>query len=244
MDKMRRGWASQHWRSPMVREQVQPDRVCWRLPMVSMIPEESLARLEELFGEKFIKFNKKEVHALVTADVEGVVDNSRMRQICTIHAADVTRLLQGLVAEGALVREGQGRWSRYRLPETSHSVHKVAGDSVHKVGDSVHKAAGDSVHSAELLAIAQPARSQKRLQPAEMERIILELCQGRWLTRNQLSELLDRNPDGLRSRFLTPMVAHGHLRLRYPDKPNRADQAYTAGDPVKENPAFLEKDLN
>ena len=233
VDKMRRRWASQHWRSPMVREQVQPDRVCWRLPMVSLIPEESLARLEELFGEKFSKFNKNEVQALVTADVEGVVDNSRMRQICTIHAADVTRLLQGLVAKGALVQEGQGRWSRYRLPETSHSVHKVAGDSVHKVGDSVHKAAGDSVHSAELLAIAQPARSQKRLQPAEMERIILELCQGRWLTRNQLSGLLDRNPDGLRSRFLTPMVAHGHLRLRYPDKPNRADQAYTAGDPVK-----------
>jgi len=242
VDKMRRGWASQHWRSPMVREQVQPDRVCWRLPMVSLIPEESLVRLEELFGKKFSKFNKNEVQALVTADVEGVVDNSRMRQICTIHAADVTRLLQGLVAKGALVQEGQGRWSRYRLPETSHSVHKVAGGSVHKVGDSVHKVAGDSVHSAELLAIAQPARSQKRLQPAEMERIILELCQGRWLTRNQLSELLDRNPDGLRSRFLTPMVAHGRLRLRYPDKPNRADQAYTAGGSAKENPEFLEKD--
>lgn len=237
VDKMRRGWASQHWRSPMVREQVQPDRVCWRLPMVSLIPEESLARLGELFGEKFSKFNKNEVQVLVTADVEGVVDNSCMRQICTIHAADVTRLLQGLVAKGALVQEGQGRWSRYRLPETSHSVHKVAGDSV-------HKAARDSVHGAELLAIAQHARSQKRLQPAEMERIILELCQGRWLTRNQLSELLDRNPDGLRSRFLTPMVAHGRLRLRYPDKPNRADQAYTAGDSAKENPAFLGKDLN
>jgi len=64
-----------------------------------------------------------------------------------------------------------------------------------------------------------------------MERIILELCQGRWLNRTDLAELLDRNPDGLRSRFLTPMVAHGHLRLRYPDKPNRADQAYTAGQP-------------
>ena len=241
VDKMRRGWASQHWRSPMVREQVQPDRVCWRLPMVSLIPEESLTRLGELFGEQFSKFNKNEIQALVTADVEGVVDNSRMRQICTIHAADVTRLLQGLVAKGALVQEGQGRWSRYRLPEISRSVHKPAGGSVHKVGDSVHKAADDSVHSAELLAIAQPARSQKRLQPAETERIILELCQGRWLTRNQLSELLARNPDGLRSRFLTPMVAHGRLRLRYPDKPNRADQAYTAGGSAKENPAFFRK---
>jgi ATP-dependent DNA helicase RecG len=72
-----------------------------------------------------------------------------------------------------------------------------------------------------------------------MEGIILRLCRDRWLTRNDLAELLTRNPDGLRSRFLTPMVAHGRLRLRYPDKPNRVDQAYTAGDSVKENAASL-----
>lgn len=39
--------------------------------------------------------------------------------------------------------------------------------------------------------------------------------------------------------MLTPMVAHGRLRLRYPDKPNRADQAYTADDLVKEDDVSL-----
>lgn len=78
------------------------------------------------------------------------------------------------------------------------------------------------------MAIAAPANSQQRLQPKRMEEIILELCQERWLTRNQLADLLNRHPDGLRQRFLNPMVTHGLLRLRYPDKPNRADQAYTA----------------
>lgn len=237
VDKMRQGWASQHWRSPMIREQVQPERVSWRLPMVSLIPDESLARLEDLFGRKLNQFSKNEVQALVTADIEGTVDNSRMRQICAIHAADVTRLLQGLVARGALLQEGQGRWSRYRLPETSHSVHK-AGDSVHTGGGSVHKP-GDSEHSDALRVIAAPARNRQRLQPEDMERIILELCQGCWLTRNQLAELLDRHPDGLRSRFLTPLVAHERLQLRYPDKPNRADQAYTAKGLVKESPVSL-----
>ena len=221
VDKMRRGWASQHWRSPLIREQVQPDRVIWRLPMVSLIPEDSLTRLKALFDGKFKKFNQDEVQALVTADVEGQVDNARMRQTCSLHAVEVTHLLQRLVAKGALVQEGQGRWSRYRLP-VRHSEQSGAG--------SVHNGGG-SVHSAEMHTIAAPAREQSRLPPEKMERIILELCQGRWLNRTDLAELLDRNPDGLRSRFLTPMVAHGHLRLRYPDKPNRADQAYTAGQP-------------
>jgi ATP-dependent DNA helicase RecG len=41
-----------------------------------------------------------------------------------------------------------------------------------------------------------------------------------------MSDLLQRHPDSLRSRFLTSMVEHGLLQLRYPDKPNRTDQAY------------------
>ncbi|GAB6057568.1 hypothetical protein JCM31598_06850 [Desulfonatronum parangueonense] len=49
------------------------------------------------------------------------------------------------------------------------------------------------------------------------------------MTRRDLAAILHRNPDSLRSRFLTPLVAYGLLRLRYPDKPNRVDQAYSAG---------------
>jgi ATP-dependent DNA helicase RecG len=77
-----------------------------------------------------------------------------------------------------------------------------------------------------------PIRQKKRLSPKDIERVLLQLCQNRWLTRNQIAQLLDRNSEGLRQRFLNPMVEHGLLRLRYPKKPNRTDQAYSA---VKEN---------
>lgn len=241
VDKIRRGWESQHWRLPMVREQMQPDRVQWVLPMISLIPEESLQRLQALFGKTFQRFNQHEMQALVTADIEGEVNNARLRQITGVHPADMTRMLQDLVGKGALTQEGQGRWTRYRLPVSPyslhndpHSIHKGA-DSVHKEADSIHKAA-DSVHKSEfssqelerLTSIAALARQNRRLPPKEMERVIMILCHGIWLTRRQMADFLQRNPDGLRSRFLTSMVAHGLLRLRYPDKPNRVDQAYTS----------------
>jgi ATP-dependent DNA helicase RecG len=57
--------------------------------------------------------------------------------------------------------------------------------------------------------------------------MILQLCENHWLTRKRLAELLGRNEEGLRTRFLAPMVEHGLLRLRHPEKPNRVDQAYT-----------------
>jgi ATP-dependent DNA helicase RecG len=250
--------------------------------MISLIPKESLKRLQLYFGTKFQTFNQSEVQALITADVEGYVDNARMRQITGHHAADVTRVLQGLVAKYALVQEGQARGSRYRLPleqrstnqplnsihngpdsvhngpdsvhNGSDSLHNSSDslhngpDSVHNSPDSVHNSL-DSVHNSldsvhnesisiikdlstqqviQLSKIANRAKNKQRLIPNEMEQIILELCNDRWLSRKQLAELLSRNAEGLRARFLTPMVEHNLLCLRYPDKPNRADQAYTS----------------
>ena len=207
--------------------------------MISLIPDESLARLKLRFGSKFQKFTKLEIQALVTADLEGGVDNARMRQITSEHTADITRLLQKLVGQGILTQDGQGRWTRYRLPREAGSLHKDF-HSVHKSSDSVHK--NHSAHKtepsesewAELNTIASPARENRRLPPKELESAISKLCHKRWVTRRQLAELLQRNADGLRSRFLTPMVEHGLLVLRYPEKPNRVDQAYTkANNPLE-----------
>jgi len=78
---------------------------------------------------------------------------------------------------------------------------------------------------AKLKAIAAPAL-RAHLRPEETRSIILELCDGRYLTASDLGELLNRSRN-LRSRFLSPMVDEGLLRRKYPDEPNRPDQAYT-----------------
>lgn len=69
-----------------------------------------------------------------------------------------------------------------------------------------------------------------------MEGIILKLCKKGWLTRKQSGDLIDRNSDSVRARFLTQMVHHGLLKLRYLEKPNRTDQAYLA-EPTIQDPA-------
>ncbi len=225
VDKIRSGWASQHWRQPLVTELTQPDRVHWVLPMLSLIPNSSLQRLQQQFGDAFKACSQLEVQALVTADLEGDVDNFRLQQVTQLHTRDVTELLQALVAKGMLKQEGQGRWTRYQLPDlqVSSSTHT----SVYMQQNSVHS----SVHNedfARLQQIAQPARDNKRLPPETLEAILIQLCQGHWLTRTELAKLVNRNPDSLRYRYLSPLVAQGRLKLRYSDTPNHSHQAYTA----------------
>ncbi len=245
IDRIRKGWESQHWRCPMVRLHMQPDRVDWRLPMTSLIPAESLERLNKVFGKSvFSKLNEWEVQALVTADTEGSVDNMRMRQMTGKHAADITKCLQRLVGGGFLVQDGQGRWTKYRLPDSS-SAH--LGTSSAHLGTSSAHLGTSSAHSslalsglsssevARLTELARPAVENGYISSDKMEAIILALCTERYLTRRQLADLLNRNSNGLRSRFLTPMVRHKVLKLKYPDTPNREDQAYTsAKDPAPE----------
>jgi ATP-dependent DNA helicase RecG len=207
--------------------------------MISLIPEDSQNRLIKRFGAKFQNFSKLEVQALVTADLEEWVDNARMRQITSLHATDMTKLLQNLVSKSALIQDGQGRWTRYSLPPLPDSIHMRSDylylgiDSLHMRSDSLHSSEVTDNELDDLYKTAEPARQSRRLSSKQLESIVLKLCERHWITRRRLAELLDRNEEGIRSRFLAPMVQHGLLRLRYPDKPNRVDQAYTLSEKEK-----------
>jgi len=254
IDKIRQGWRSQHWRWPSVQEQVQPTRVRLVMPMVSLMPQETVTELRQRFGAKFGKLGEDEVQAVVTACVEGQVSNARMREITGKHAADLTRVLQGLARKGFLTQDGQRRWAMYRLPppsvremvgsarSTDDSTH-YGGDFAHNV-DSAHKAGWDSSQMLDdmdaedlqrLKKVAMAAWMSGRLSRVETQRLIAELCHGRFLTAAHLGELMNRSSAALRGRFLKTMVQEGVLRLRYPEKPNRPDQAYAAVQSIPED---------
>ncbi len=209
MDKIRAGWRAQHWRSPRLEESLQPDRVNLVLPMVSLIPNEVDQALRLRFGDRFAKLDKTAVQAVVTAQVEGSVANARMQEITGEHSKDITGVLQILVRDGLLTQQNQRRLASYR----------VAGDSRHLGGDSRHL-------SPELLSLAEPARLKAKLPTAEMQTLVLRLCDARWLTTRDLADLLSRGPGNLQRRILTGLVKQGLLELRHPGVPNRPDQAY------------------
>jgi ATP-dependent DNA helicase RecG len=230
VDKIVQGWKSKHWRPPSIQEKTRPDRVELVLPMVSLIPPESLGRLRRQFGDRFDTLQQLEVQILVTAEIEGEVSNSRIRLFSDQHPSDLTRMLQGLVGKGFLVRDGQGRWSTYRLPAQAPDSAQIGEDSTQIDDQTPHIADEDSTQTEfepELLAIAQPAREKSKLQAEQMRTIILALCKGRFLTPRQLGGLTSRSPVGLQQNYLREMTHQGKLQLRYPQEPNHPDQAYT-----------------
>lgn len=181
------------------------------------------------------------MQALVTAELEGTVSNSRMQQVSARHPADLTKMLQGLVAMGLLQQSGQKRGATYTLGEASRTA-VIGGDSYQIGAPSYHRQdspdhlAGDlpetlrSLPSHELSALteaARPAREDRRIDRSRMRDIVTSLCDGRYLTAQELAALLNRSTANLRTRVLTPLVRDGLLRYRYADEPTKPEQAYT-----------------
>ena len=233
IDKIKQGWATQKWRWPNIMTRLQPDRVQLVMPMVSLLPEKSLSHLHELFGERLALLSSEEVQALVTAEVEGSVSNQRLQQFSRQHRTEITKTLQGLVSKDCLKKDGHGPWATYRLVSSGHNDAGTPDIAALNSGHS--EAAPDTNHAAMsgppeqnpmLLAIAEPARQQSRLDPQRMQMLICGLCQDQELTFRQLAQLLNREPDSLQRWHLRPMVKSGQLLLQYPDDPNHPKQAY------------------
>jgi predicted HTH transcriptional regulator len=82
--------------------------------------------------------------------------------------------------------------------------------------------------------VAAEPREKKTLSRPIMIGVILDLCQGRFITLRCLSELVKRQPKALRDKYLSGLVADRKLTLAFPTTPTHERQAYTTA-PVSIN---------
>ncbi len=136
IDKIRAGWASERWQSPSLQETLRPDRVRLVLPMVSMLPEGTLADLRQRFGQTFDDLDQDAAHILVVAALEGEVSNQRMQELLSMHRTDITALLRGLVEQSMLraemkVSKAQAAEQGLDLEEATRWIEGL--DRIHKM---------------------------------------------------------------------------------------------------------------
>lgn len=70
----------------------------------------------------------------------------------------------------------------------------------------------------ELTRLALPVSQGKYATQALLRATVLDLCAGRYLGRRVLAQLLNRNPDDLFKRILTPLVEEKRLKQAFPSR--------------------------
>ncbi len=254
LPKIYHNWQGQHWRRPVLHELTEPDQTLMELLMNSLLPEQAVTELERHLGQKFSALPPLERLALVTAATEGMLRHARLREISTEHPADISKMLAKLVKENLLVSEGVGRGMVYFLPwqdrrfmtlfegRGASSLSPELGVISPELG-AISPELGplylewpqlSNVLQQYLEEIAQPVSTRKRVAPELLRTTILALCNGQYLGRRVLAQLLNRHPDDLLKRFLNPLVDQQLLKSAFPSSSDPR-QAYTTQVNVDKN---------
>ena len=227
-----KSWKSQHWRAPLLYEDLIHEQTLLELRTLSLLPEESVKHLETLFGEGFHHLSELQRIALLTAEAEGFVSHSRMKMLCTAHAKDISDMLAGLVKEGFLEKEGETRATIYFIRGSRQKrvfdldLGQNSPDLLSNSPDLPSNSPDLPVILAQKLSEWSLSSMPRKLDANKMQELILLLCRDQWLTLAELSNLLVRDSKALQDQYLTQMVAEGKLRLRYPETLNHPKQAY------------------
>jgi ATP-dependent DNA helicase RecG len=75
--------------------------------------------------------------------------------------------------------------------------------------------------------MASEPRSKGKVDRQVLIDVVLQLCEGRFVTLRCLAELVKRKPDTLRDQYLKTLIRQRQIRLAFPKTPNHERQAYT-----------------
>ncbi|WP_031434340.1 RNA-binding domain-containing protein [Methylomarinum vadi] len=234
MPKILRAWREQSWLKPLVSENLDLDMTQMTLPLISLIPDEIDREIKNIVGSTYNHLSEFDRFILVLAHRFDSISNADIKLHREEHPREIGERLKYLVQQGLLKSSGHGRGTRYSLqgkiepdlfsnPNISSEHNKLSSE--HNKLSSEHNKLS-SEHYADLLKIAEPVRSKKRVSPAQVKAIILKLCGDDFLPLRTLAKLLDRAPDTLRIHYINPMLKDGLLELKYPIKHTHSQQAY------------------
>ncbi|EBR0195670.1 AAA family ATPase [Salmonella enterica subsp. enterica serovar Bonn] len=139
-------------------------------------------------------------------------------------ASNLTHNAQGLThsdislthSDPDLVDSHQGRDEHGRF--ISHLLDKPFIDDLDVLSEGFRN---------ELEALAAPSREHRRLEAGAMKELLVQLCDGHYLSVAVMEILLGRKAQSIRQNYLKPMVDSKQLKLAFPNKPNSPKQGYT-----------------
>ncbi len=115
-------WSTQHWQKPKLYENTVErhgeifEQTVLELKMVSLVPSDTINRLESTFKEKFSNLNELERLILITADVDRWVNHERIMQITDESSRAVTLAFQKLENAEMLIANGSHKEKFCTLP--------------------------------------------------------------------------------------------------------------------------------
>jgi ATP-dependent DNA helicase RecG len=239
VNKIMAGWDYAHWRIPYLQVSQQPDRLTLELPMFSIIPEDTLDLLRDLFGSDVDALGKDELTILATCHIEGEVSNSRLQYMIDQHKTEITRILQELCKQGYLISENKGRWTTYRLNSEGSEYFENRKISLVDTSSNLMDTSEEKVDTSEEKVDTSSKKvdtSSKKVDTSQignkvwlkkdvLHQQIMDLCKDEFKSIDVISKVINKDFKYLKNKIIPKLVKSGKLERLYPNI-NHPNQAY------------------
>ena len=235
-DKIIKGWEEQNWKKPYIEEKSRPNKVVLTMLMESLIDDSIKESLVGLLGDRVNRIPKNQLITLALAYTEEEITNERLQYVLNIHRTDITEMLGKMCADGLLMSTGHGRGTKYHIPDANVAL---PDQTVALLDPNIAL----SDHNIALLDpnialpdpnialpggnIALPGQNvvlKKRYSKAEMERMVLEVCQE-WKTVEEIANYVGRDAVYMKNIVLPQL--HDVIEKKY-NIPHHPKQKYRA----------------
>ena len=246
VNKIMSGWGEAHWRTPFLTIESQPDRLILELPMFSILPEQTLNELKNLFGDRVDNLSADELTILATCQIEGEITNSRLQYMIDKHRTDITKILQELCKENFLLSENKSRWTTYHLNTTflndtqnencsnldTSTVNLDSSETLTPKVDTSTPKVDTSTPKVDTSTAKVDTSSDipKRLSNDELYTLILKSCNDNYLSLDDIAQRVNRKTDYLKNKIIPKLISMGQLERLYPHNINHPNQKYKSRD--------------
>ena len=207
---------------------------------------------------KNLHLSEAEARALVVAREVGAIDNATWRDINKVDTLTASQSLKKLRDAGLLQQKGRGSATWYQptgkmLGDDDGLSSNPDGLSSNSLGlsrdlgalsrdpNSLDKAEAErKTKLRQTLLAALPGELAARVgalgrrsPPDAVRDVVLDLLQQRPWRLEELGQLLQRNPEYVRQKYVQPLLEAARIRMTRPEVPNDPEQAYRA---VEERP--------
>lgn len=223
VDKIMSGWRSLLWKRPFVELESQPDRVKLTMPMFSIIPKNVLKELQNRFGNvEHLPAN--ELTILSYALIEDSISNQRLQYVLDIHSTEISAILKNLCEQNYLKSDNKGRWTTYRLARKIDTSTQTTENQNH--GERRTNKSHKKIDTSDTKVDTSKIKIGKRLKRSELEELIMEICNTRYVKMEEVANRIDRSFDYLKNKIFPQMIRDGKLVKKYPLTQNHPEQAY------------------
>ena len=208
----------EQWRKPDIKEIPDLRTVDLKIWMVSLMPEEIIAKLQNTYGKSFEQLNAIEKRVLATAMLEDEIDNGTIQTLLEQNSLETGHLLSNLVERQFLVSDGKGRWTMYQV--NKNFTDSTAQD-IKLENNNIQNTAQETV---------QETVQEKSLRIIHQEKLIIAYCREPRTIKEIALYLKYKSTRWLRETYINPLLGD-KLWQTIPESPRNRNQKYTSIPP-------------